>query len=271
MMFWLSLLSAMLFGLAGSAVGDVVVYDAGLGTTPGSQGWLAFLDSNSTQSINNGRLELDTTADFDERSGYFSESTANGAFRHPGLPNPLDANIGFGVQFDLQVLSEQHANRDDNGDGLDDRAGFSLIVISNDLTGLELAFFEDRIWAYADASEGANSLFTQAEGVDFDTTAVTQYELNFSASGYRLLADGQQVLSGQLRNYNPSGVEAPFNPYDNPNFVFWGDNTRSASAQVSLSQMTVTAIPEPAGLIPMALIAATGWARRRRPPVAQSR
>jgi hypothetical protein len=240
---------------------DVVLYDSALGTTPGGQGWISIIDNDSSESISGGLLNLDTSADQDDQSGYASESTFNGALEHPNMPL-LDLSTGFTIRFDLQIVSESHINRDDNNDGKDDRAGFSLITISENLQGLELAFFENRIWAYADSTEGTNSLFTQAEGVTFDTTAaVTTYDLVFQTAGYELFANGNSILTGGLRNYNPSGVPALINPYDNPSFLFFGDDTSSASSHSRIGTVQVIhPVPEPASLgfvVLMMCVAAT--------------
>lgn len=243
---------------------DVVLYNAALGTTPGEQGWISVI-GGANEAVSGGLLNLNTSADQDEQAGYFSESPFNGALEHPNMP-VLDLTPGFTVRFDLEIVSETHAARDDNGDGKDDRAGFSLITISEDLRGLELAFFENRVWAYADASEGASSLFTQAEGVDFDTTELTTYDLVFDPTGYELFASGESILSGDLRNYNPSGVPVLFDPYDNPSFLFFGDDTSSASSHSRIGTVQVlAAVPEPASTLMLILAGSVAGIVRRKP------
>ncbi len=162
---------ALLLVSAPTAWSDVVtLYDPSLGSLPANQGWISLVLPPATQAINGGLLQLNTTPERETTAGYFSESLWNGSAEHPRMPM-LDRLQGYTIGFQLQVLSEDHDDtRDDNGDGKDDRAGFSVIAISQDLLGLELGFFEDRIWAYAAAGEGTNSLFTQAEGVAYDTT-----------------------------------------------------------------------------------------------------
>ena len=256
----------LLLFAVGQLNADVVLYDSSLDTTPGSQGWIAVIDSNSSESASGGALTLDTSANQDDQSGYFSESPFDGDFQHPNMPE-LDLSAGFTIRFDVQIISETHASRDDNNDGKFDRAGFSLITISENLRGLELAFFEDRIWAYADATEGTNSLFTQAEGVDFNTTAaLTTYDLTFDSTGYELFAAGNSILTGDLRNYNPSGVPAFFDPYDNPSFLFFGDDTSSASSVSRIGTVQVIdAVPEPSSVFVLCCLGcALGLVRSRR-------
>jgi hypothetical protein len=154
------------------------------------------------------------------------------------------------------VLSEGH---DDN-----DRAGFSMVAISQDITrGLELAFFEDEVWAY-------NAGFSHGEGAAFDTTAgMVQYDYTVSGSSYSLMANGSPLLSGSLRNYNPTGLNALFDPYDNPSFLFFGDDTTRADADVLLGDIEVNppldmAVPEPGTALPLLICAIAAYRSRRR-------
>ncbi len=230
---------------APAARADVAtLYDPQLGT-PGTQGWIPVVPSPAVEMLSGNLLRLDTTANRGTAAGYFSANPFNGSSPHPQMP-VLDRLLGYTISFDLQVVSEGHATRDDNGDTKDDRAGFSVIAISQDLLGLELGFFEDRIWAYAAAGEGANSLFTQAEGVAFDTTLeLTHFDLTVQGNSYRLSDGVSELLTGTLRNYNPSGVNVLINPYDNPSFLFLGDDTSSADSHVLLGSISVTTVPEP--------------------------
>ena len=140
-----------------------------------------------------------------------------------------DRSAGYTVRFDVRVVQESHvlgAAGDDNGDGLEDRAGFSVISISEDLAGIELAFWQDRIWAQEDDSQTPGDLFTQAEGVDFDTTAtILQYELRVLGALYQLIPGGgvAPLLQAPLRNY--TNFAGSIDPYEVPSFLFFGDDT----------------------------------------------
>jgi hypothetical protein len=46
------------------------------------------------------------------------------------------------------------------------------------------------------------------------------------------------LLTGNLRNYNPSGVDAIADPYNNASFLFLGDDTTSAESHVLLGGVT---------------------------------
>jgi len=88
--------------------------------------------------------------------------------------------------------------------------------------------------------------FTHGEDVFFDTRQRSDYRLSFTATDYALFADGGLILSGALRDYS-----AHANPvYGLSNFLFFGDNTHSAGADVVLHSVAVDAT---AGAIPMPL------------------
>jgi len=234
-----------------------VLYDATLGTTPDDQGWL-FLALNGSQSVAGGLLTFDSTIlpGDDNRLIYGREDQT------------LNATAGFTLRMDMRIVEETHISRDDNGDGKDDRAGFSVIVLSDDTSpvGLELAFFEDRVWAYEDDSPATLDLFTQAEGAAFDTTAaMTRYDLAVSGSGYTLYINGSATpaLTGPLRSYvNFSG---PIDPYETPNTLIFGDNTTSARSKVELARVELLpgVVPEPTSASVL-LVGGAGLLRRRR-------
>ena len=233
-----------------STATGVTLYDPALGTLPAAQGWNTLAIGSFTQTAGS-LLAFDTTAARTTSAGYFSETPFNGAGEHPLLPT-LDRDLGFTLSFDLQVVFEAHNARDDNDDGKEDRAGFSVIIITEDLFGLEIGFFEDRVWVYEDGQDDPLDLFTQAEFALFDTTAdVVSYDLLVTGNDYTLLQNDLVLLAGELRNYNPSGVNAFIDPYDNPSFLFFGDDTTSAESHVLLGNISVGALPDTAVAVPM--------------------
>lgn len=247
-----------------------VLFDGSSGTRPDQQGFAygdnPLFTSSATQTAHAGYTTLDTTAVRSEQAGYFSEDPIFGIVSHPSMPT-LDRTAGYTIRMDLKINDEIHdLTRDDNSDGLLDRAGFSIIAISSDILGIEVAFFEDRIWAYSDGDGVAADEFTQAESVLFDTTAaMTRYDVAIASGSYDLFADGQPILSGPLRDY--SGLGASPNVYALDSFLFFGDNTSGASASVDLGRVEVldTAIPEPTASMVMLLGAGALAAARRRP------
>lgn len=228
-----------------------VLYDPGLNSLPAAQGWLyltsPFVGALSTQSLAAGPpawLVLDTTPDagFTEKAGYF------------GVPHPLamllDRSAGFTLTLDLRLAAEAHAPRDDNGDGLFDRAGFSVIVITHDLLGIELGWWPDRVWAYDDDLDGPLELFTQAEGVGLDTAVRVRYSLVIAGLSYSLRvrplsasgaalgpAAGEEILNGRLRDYR-AFTGSP-DVYEFPDFLFLGDDTSSAEGRAEIGAVTL--------------------------------
>ncbi len=134
------------------------------------------------------------------------------------------------MQFTVQIRQEIHNNAN--------RAGFSVILLAEDLQGIELAFWPDRIWAQADVP-----LFTHAEEVVYDTTnGLIVYDLTIVTDTYRLAANGTTVLTGPVRDYTawePPIAGAP-DPYETPNLIFLGDDTGSAAAEIWLQNIAIS-------------------------------
>lgn len=210
-----------------------VLYDGHLGGTPDAQGFdFIALASSATQNFANGVTTLDTTAVQSDQAGYFAKD-----------PPDLDRQTGYTVQFTAQILEENHATQH--------RAGFSLIVLSSDLQGIELGFWSNEIWAQ---EGGTDNLFTHAEGVVFDTTAaLIDYELHISADEYTLFAAGSEILTGALRDY--TALEGLIDPYEIPNLIFLGDNTSRGQAKANIAYValqtttTPTSTPSPTATI----------------------
>jgi hypothetical protein len=221
---------------------SVIKYDGSLNTTPDNQGFTYVPVGSATQSASGGATTLDTTTTPGTYAGYSPNSVPT-----------LDRTTGYTVSFTAQVLSENHTTSgtaDKNGDGIADRAGFSIIVLSSDKKGIELGFWNNEIWAQEDGTTQANPstdpsasnnqlLFTHAEGATFNTTAsLIAYDLIVLGDTYTLSTGGTTILSGKLRDY--TAVNLIPNPYKTPNLIFLGDGTTSASAKVKLSAVSVT-------------------------------
>jgi len=288
-----SLLAVMALLAARAATGTTItLYDASAGggtQTPDQQGFLYLvsdlvnpLDINTTMSAGGGLTDLNTTFDRAEYAGFLTHNPFDGTKVHPSAP-VLDRTTGFTVTFDLQMVSEGHDLRDDNSDLKYDRAGFSVIAISSDKQGIELAFFHDdatqnEIWVYEDDTPNAADLFTQAEGVNrtaAQTGTLTTYDLTILGSNYELSAGGTSILTGSLRDYtNWDGPNFPpfgeLDPYEKANMLAFGDDTSSADSHTKLGNISVTLIPEPASIVLLAL-AGIGWllCRRLRRPLAR--
>jgi hypothetical protein len=235
---------------APGALGAGTLYDASLGTLPSAQGWQFQADPNNgpvSQQVGAGLLTLTTSLERADRAGYPSRLPTVPPF--PAFPNhpligTLDRQAGFTVRIDARIITEGHNARDDNADGLYDRAGFSLLVVCHDLRAIEIGFWTDRVWAQDDDAVSAADLFTQAEGVALSTTAgVRTYELSVSGDSYRLFADGAPILGGPLRDYgNATGLAGYV--YRTQDLIFFGDDTGSADASAQIALVTLGASPK---------------------------
>ncbi len=203
----------------------LVLYDAASGAIPTAL--IAFTDfppGGATPTYAEGVTTLDTTSMGSDTYAGWAASGATTA----GFPI-LDRTEGFALDFTLQVEAESH---DSNH-----RAGFSVIILTQDARGVELAFWENEIWAQSDDSTG--ELFRRGEGIAFNTTAgLTEYQVTIAGDTYTLSANAQPILSGPLRDY--SAFDGFPDPYETPNFLFFGDDTTSAQARVRLSFIAVT-------------------------------
>jgi Ca2+-binding RTX toxin-like protein/Tol biopolymer transport system component len=255
--------------------GTTVLYDGSTYKLPSESGsalnapWFAyqntttFLGGTANQSATTGKTNLVT--DNTAYAGYTNYGIAS--ITPPTLSaDPLnstfpilDRSSGYVVSFTAQVISQTLASSaNKNNDGKDDRAGFSVIALSSDKKGIELGFWTNRIWAQEDGTTQSNpslepdtsgnqyrTLFTQAEGFDFNTTSLVNYDLAILGDNYTLFANGNSILNGRLRDYTafvpPTqfGFQMP-DPYEKANFLFFGDNTPSAGANINLSRVAVT-------------------------------
>ncbi|MCS7290212.1 MAG: hypothetical protein NZ699_13865 [Roseiflexus sp.] len=203
----------------------ISLYDPARGGLPESQGRLRYaaLPSpiDARTAFDGSGTVLTTTTDLAELAGWRID---------PAQAPVLDRRVGFTLRFTLRVIEERRLPSDDNGDGLDDRAGWSVTLLASDRRGIELGFWEDRVWAQEGGMEP--DLFTQAEGAPIDTTQSAVYALTIRGDRYALDRDGVTVLSGPLRDY--TAFSGPIDPYETPNFIFLGDNTSRAGVRARL-------------------------------------
>jgi hypothetical protein len=193
--------------------------------TPNQQGWTylktPYPTAPSATATSNGTVL--NSGNSRNYAGYFLQA-----------PFKLDRNAGYTLGFTVKINSESHSS--------DNRAGFSIIAVSDKLPGetqpfaLELGFWTNRIWAY-------NANATRGEGVAFNTQAGLQsYMLSIQGNQYKLFAKGvaSPILQGQLRQYTQYTPPPGFpNPYKTPNLIFMGDNTTSATAEAIMARFYV--------------------------------
>lgn len=223
--------------------GITPLYTGSSSTPPNAQGWLQFGASPpiSPLAVGGNQTITDQARLVSTANGSAGYSNYNGGL--PTLLNPafpaLDRNKGFTLSFDVKINSENHGT--DN-----DRAGFSVIVVTSDKTkAIELGFWQNEIWA-----QTATPLFTRSatERVTRNTTSsMTRYDLRIKGDTYQLFAGNEvnPILTGSLRDYTafnhltagPLGTPLPYDPYERENFIFLGDNTSRASADVSIGNI----------------------------------
>jgi hypothetical protein len=204
---------------------------------PANQEWLSYADDGlinggtATQSTIPTGVRLQTDAIV--RGGY-SNHTPLAQLKNAAFPN-LNRQLGFELSFTLAITSENHENAN--------RAGFSVLLLGSDSRGIELGFWGNEIWG-----QTANPLFTHGESVAIDTSQQRSYQLRIVNETYSLMEGANTLLSGSVRDYSAS-LQIP---YTLPNYLFLGDNTTSASANIQLGAVTLqsnlTAVPEPSSL-----------------------
>jgi sugar lactone lactonase YvrE len=216
---------------------DIALYDASLASLPDAQPWL-FGSSDSVFSGGTASAVPDPggtrfVTDLAVSAGFVNYlpnllDPLNSTFKNAEFP-VLDRRLGYELRFELAVNSEQHTS--------EHRAGLSVIAICADRMGIELAFWENEIWVQSGPG------FQHGEGVAFTTTAPTAYRLRIIGDAYTLLANDVEILAGALRDYSSTslGFPVPGYPYKLPGFVFFGDNTSSASADVVLGSLNIAA------------------------------
>ena len=243
--------------------------------------WLIGRGINSSREIITPDLSLDPitnsvvvkTENIDDSSptaGYFGYTNQiPSIFTTSGLSllnskfPVLNADAGYSIFFEV-ALTESFPEEDLN------RAPFSVVAISSDVTkGIELDFEEDLIFAQSDTLDPITkfSEFTRAEtsdpSADIDLTISNGYELRISEDGYELFIneDTTPLLTGDLRNYEfdifATDPSLPFNPYEAPNFLYFGDLSDRAAGTFTLGEIrveTATATPESNFALALALI-----------------
>ncbi|MBW4563315.1 MAG: PEP-CTERM sorting domain-containing protein [Mojavia pulchra JT2-VF2] len=231
-----------------SMAGVITLYDGSSGVTPdqynspelNNSPALTFGSPNGgTQSASGGITNLNTTFNNGIYAGYSNYNVANpptspsSVITPTTLVNPLfpalDRNAGYNLSFRVRINSQ--ANDGTNGNY---RAGFSVIVLGSDKQGIEIGFRNDDI--FSQASSSFNSIGEQVTGVSSLLSNLTTYNLNVSGNSYTLSSGATNLFSGLLRDYTTaSGFGSDV--YRTSNFVFLGDNTTSARANIDLQSV----------------------------------
>lgn len=194
-----------------------------------------------------GGVQIDSNANNAEYSGYSNYNPLTSSFVNSSFPT-LDQNTGYSIFFNVALdTTNDFSDTSDNN-----RAAFSITAIGAGNAGIEIGFDSNQIFAQ-------NSNFTQAEAQAFTTSNSTDYQLTVLGNSYQLLADTGSgfapVINGSLRTYifDPSASNPPlgsFNPYEIPNFLFFGDNTGQAHGTFTLGEISVETVSVPFDVSP---------------------
>lgn len=251
--------------IARGEVIQAVLYDGTLQeTTPDlyTPTWLAFggLPSNQAYDSAYDATRLNTTS-FASLMGGYANHSPTGQLVNAGFPE-LNRQLGYTIAFSLRMVSESHSSQA--------RAGFSVIAVSSDVasgvaSSIEIGFQSGRVFSQSDdfglTVADENTSFNPV-GSDF-----VDYALTVNGSSYELTADSNVILSGALHDHFDHNINWPVSPYQIPNFLFLGDDTTSASAEILLRRVEVeaTTVPEPATwlLYGLGTLALCAWRRVR--------
>ena len=209
------------------------LYSPSLGTLPETQGWLAFGAVGGSRALSTSGTTLRTSISPSAIAGYSNYLSSVPRLVNPSFPS-LDRSQGFVLDFNLRLISELHQ--------VNNRAGFSVTLLdgSSTPTGIELGFWTNSIFSQA----GGSSPFTSVNerNTSINTTLASNYSLLMIDQSYYLLANNRLVLSGAVQSYSswPKDSLLPYNPYTLPNFVFLGDNSRSAQGEAELGATAIS-------------------------------
>ena len=240
-------IATMLLGVSDANASILTLYDGSSGVTPAGftpQQLNFFSVAGGTETYRPAEqaTELQTTTV--QYAGY-SNFTPAGALVNANFPL-LDRLAGYQIKFTMNLLEESHNS--------DSRAGFSLLAVSSDaaagaLASIEIGIQGDRIFSQETG-------FTTGESAAFDAQSkgYVDYELDVKGSTYSFKADGAQLLTGSLRDYTSWDSGPLPDPYEIPNFIFFGDNTTSAAATIYFkSAHLVQPVPEPDSILILSL------------------
>ncbi|NOQ14460.1 MAG: hypothetical protein GQ583_08310 [Methyloprofundus sp.] len=222
-----------------SAATVFTLYDETQGNLPDDQVWLSYAADGvaATSNAVAGGVQLQTDTSVSVSAGFSNYTLFPLGLKNSLFPT-LNSTTGFTLSFTMQLHAETHISND--------RAGFSVILLDENNRGVELGFWQDLIWSQSDSP-----LFqAKDEQFAFDTTAsMVDYDLTLLQDKYYLTQGGTILLTGGLKDYSAFTI-----PYSLPNYLFLGDDTSSASADVTLggillSDNALFSVPEPSLIV----------------------
>ncbi|MBD2388714.1 PEP-CTERM sorting domain-containing protein [Cylindrospermum sp. FACHB-282] len=258
---------------------SITLYDGASNVTPDQYNspspWLNFASTtNGTQSVSGGVTTLNTDLSTTSNGIYAGYSNYNatvaGSTTSPfftitpttpvnsSFPS-LDRNAGYTLSFTVKINSQFN-----NGTNGANRAGFSIIVLSSDKQGIELGFRDTEIFAQNNSSFNGGG--EQIGSLSTLLGSLTTYDLTVSGNSYTLTSGSTSLLSGSLRDYTAATGFAG-DIYRTSNFIFLGDDTTSARANISLANVSLTVpdqVPEPTTIPGMVLLVGGFWMLKKK-------
>jgi hypothetical protein len=230
----------LLAGVNRAEAVQVTLYNGQLGGTPSSQGWLNLGNTGATENASGGVTNLNSFSSNNIYAGYSNRNVSVSLFPfaitpttlvNPSFPT-LDRNAGYTLSFTVQILNQ--VNDGVNGPN---RAGFSVIALSSDQQGIEIGFRSSDIFSQSGSSFTVGEI-NNSGAIAPLLSALTTYNLNVLGNTYTLTSGATNILSGSLRDYTAATGFAG-NIYRTADFVFLGDNTTSARANINLGAVSV--------------------------------
>ena len=218
------------------------------GYNPTVPGWLAAGFFGLIETVTATGTEV-TPSDFFGKGGYGGYSNHTSTLSFPPLQvgtgplvntdfAKLVPESGYSLALGFRVTGENHGS-------VTDRAGFSITLIGDDLKGIEIAFQGGRIFAQ---NTGPGFFTKGEESTDVQALALLsdyhRWQVTVAGCSYELSQGGTSILRGPLRDYSAYtglGQDA----YRTRNFLFFGDNTSSASANFAIDYAAITTAPVP--------------------------
>ncbi len=257
------------------------LYNASNNTTPDSQGNLksgaicpatSFLGPcnalgnvpfqvSPSQTLVTGGVQLDTSANSAEYSGYSNYNPLSTNYFNISIfsSSTLNQTTGYTITFTVQLNSATD-NTGSNSVGNPNRAAFSILAVSSNTSkAIEIGFRANEIFA-----QTSSFTLPAAQSTTFNTgAALNTYKLTVFNDTYSLTSGATNLINGSLVDYttfNPStsSPPLPFNPYNTPSFIFFGDNTGKESGVFTLGDVTLDTTPVPLDFSPTYGVIAIG-------------
>jgi hypothetical protein len=233
-----------------SMAASITLYDGASGVTPDnypntSSTFFKFDSLNGgAQQASGGVTNLNTTPSNSAYAGY-SNYNATINLQNPSVFTPtspvntsfpvLDRNAGYTFTFTVKINSESDTN-----DSTHPRAGFSVIVLSSDKQGIEIGFSQKNSSIFSQDNSSFNKVGESYASASSLLTNSTQYDLTVSGNQYTLSSSGNNLLNGSLRDYTAATGFVGSDVYKTSNFIFLGDDTGSAQANIDLKYVALT-------------------------------